>query len=91
VAVRAATYSEPNVAVSTVVCSLEYQTTGVDVEKVEDTGNGSSTNHIMEEIGINVGGGNNQVAAGGRAILWNCFMGTCVAGVKLVKFLLRDV
>jgi len=31
---------------------------------VEDAGNGSATDHIMEEIGINVGGGDNQVAAG---------------------------
>jgi len=61
------------------------------VEKVEDTGNGSSTDHIVEEIGINVGGGNNRVAAGGRTILWNCFTGTCVAGLKPVKLLLGDV
>jgi len=31
---------------------------------VEDAGNGSTTDHITEEIGINVGGGNNRVAAG---------------------------
>jgi len=28
------------------------------VEKVEDAGDGSSTDHIVEEIGINAGGGN---------------------------------
>jgi len=58
---------------------------------VEDTGNGSTTDHIMEEIGINVGGGNNRVATGGRTVFWDCFTGNCVAGVEPIKLLLGDV
>ena len=58
------------------------------VGKMEDAGNGLSTDHIMKQIGINSGGGNNRVAAGGRTVLWDAFTGTCMTGVEpIIPFL----
>jgi len=55
------------------------------VEKVKDASKGSTTDHIMEEIGINVGGGNNLVAAGGRTVLWNCFTRHCNRSLRTLE------
>jgi len=45
----------------------------------------------MKEISINVGGGNNRVATGGRTVLWDTFAGTCVAGVEPIILFLWNI
>jgi len=62
-----------------------------EVEKVEDASNGSSTNYVMEKMGIDACGGNDQFAARGRAILWDGFTSTRIAGVKPITLFLGNV
>jgi len=58
---------------------------------MEDTGNGSSTDHVMKQIGINAGGGNDRVAARGRTALRDAVTGTCTAGVEPIILFLGNV
>ena len=67
---------------------------GVPVDRgqeVEDSGNGLSTDEVVEEIGIHISGGDDGVATWGRAIVGDFFTGSRVARVEPVILLLRNV
>jgi len=58
---------------------------------VEDAGDGSSTNHVVKKISIDIRGGKNRFTTRGRAILGDALASTCAAGVIPIILFLGNI